>query len=102
MAPVAVLIAIIALFYSRRNPHEGPWTHVAMGLLAAGALGNLYDRLALGHVTDMIYIAAINFPVFNVADACITVAACMLLITWSRDMFKKGDPPSETAESTSA
>lgn len=88
MTPIALGIAIAALIYSHRNRGETRWTHVAMGLLASGALGNLYDRLFLGKVTDMIYVTAINFPVFNVADACITTAAIMLMLVWAKDVFK--------------
>ena len=45
-------------------------------LVTAGAVGNLYDRLAYGYVVDMIHVH--RFPVFNVADSCITVGACLL------------------------
>lgn len=85
LAPVAVAIALAAGWYSHRHPEEGSISHVAMGLLAAGAIGNLYDRLVHGRVTDMFYIRAIRFPVFNVADACITVATGLLIYTWWRD-----------------
>ncbi|MFM9124634.1 MAG: signal peptidase II, partial [Actinomycetota bacterium] len=39
---------------------------VALGLLAGGALSNLFDRLTQGYVTDFLHLA--NFPVFNLAD----------------------------------
>lgn len=83
MTPIALVIALGAAIYSARNRNEGLLTHIAMGLLASGALGNLYDRLfdARG-VTDMFYFRLINFPVFNVADACITVATILLIGTW--------------------
>ena len=48
-------------------------------LLLSGAIGNLIDRVALGYVRDMIYVAAINFPVFNVADMAVC-AGCGLLM----------------------
>ena len=53
-----------------------------MGLLASGAIGNLYDRIVNGRVTDMFYFRSINFPVFNVADSCITVATILLILMW--------------------
>lgn len=53
---------------------------VTLGMLAAGAIGNLIDRLWMGKVTDMFWFRLINFPVFNVADACITVSAILLAI----------------------
>jgi signal peptidase II len=78
LTPIAALIAFGAAWYSVRHPHEPRSTHVTMGLLFAGALGNLIDRIALGKVTDMFWLRAIDFPVFNVADVCITAAGVML------------------------
>ena len=52
----------------------------AMVLLIAGAAGNLIDRLRIGVVIDFIYLKIINFPVFNVADICVTVGCAMLLL----------------------
>lgn len=86
MTPIAILIAGGAAYYSARNRQEGVLTHIAMGLLASGALGNLYDRLFDSRgVTDMFWFRAIDFPVFNVADACITVATILLIGIWWRD-----------------
>ena len=95
MTPIAVVIAGIAIRTIYRNPAESRWGTVALGLLASGAIGNLYDRLfhwSTG-VTDMFLVRLANithgrmndFPVFNVADSCITVAMIMLLITWSKN-----------------
>lgn len=89
MTPVAIAIAGGATWYSAKHGHEGPMSHIAMGLLASGALGNLYDRIRFGKVTDMFWFRAINFPVFNVADACITIATILLIFTWWRDAAKE-------------
>lgn len=96
MTPIALLIAFFALNHSWKNPDDTRWSHTAMGLLAAGALGNLYDRLFEGRVTDMVYVRAINFPVFNLADACITSAAIMLMISWGREAFRPHENPAQT------
>lgn len=85
--PIAIGIALAATFYSVRHPGDKPIIHIAMALLAAGSIGNLVDRVAAGRVTDMFFIRAINFPVFNVADACITVAAILLGYFWLMDSF---------------
>ena len=92
LAPVAILMSGGAVWYSVRHPRDPALAHVAMGLLAAGALGNLYDRLAYGKVTDMFYVRAINFPVFNVADSCITIAAILLIYLWSVEAMVKPKP----------
>jgi signal peptidase II len=57
----------------------------SLSLILAGALGNLIDRLRLGHVIDFIEVHwnEAYFPAFNVADSAITVgAALMLLDAW--------------------
>lgn len=81
-APVAIAIAVATALYSLRNADEPVWSHAGMGLLCAGAIGNMIDRLWLNKVTDMFWIRLIDFPVFNVADACITVGAMMVGFRW--------------------
>lgn len=96
LTPVAVLIAGGAGWYSWKHPHESVWSHVAMGLLSAGALGNLYDRLVHQRVTDMFWFRLINFPVFNVADSCITIATVILMMTWWGEAVRQ--PKAETVK----
>lgn len=63
---------------------------LALSLILGGALGNLYDRLTLGHVVDFLYFHYHDYywPAFNVADSAITVGVALLL--W--DGFKKPRP----------
>jgi signal peptidase II len=84
LAPIAIVIAYLAFRHSWKHPQESVWSHVAMGLLASGAIGNMIDRLARGKVTDMFEFQFVSFPVFNIADACISVAAAILLFVWGR------------------
>lgn len=51
-----------------------------LGLIAAGAVGNMIDRLADGYVTDMIAFTFIDFPVFNVADICVCAGVVLFII----------------------
>ncbi len=99
LAPVAVAIALGAAWYSLRHPRESSWSHFAMGLLASGAIGNLIDRIAHGRVTDMLWFRPINFPVFNIADSCITVATVMLMFAWLREAGQKPRPSPATETS---
>ena len=90
LTPIAIAIAIASVVYIYRHPKESRWNHAAFGLLASGAIGNLIDRLFLhGKVTDMFYFRLIQFPIFNVADSCITVATIMLMIGWWREGVAK-------------
>lgn len=102
-APVAIVIAGGALWYSMKTDAKDRLAHLTLGMLAAGAVGNLIDRLWLGKVTDMFWFRLINFPVFNVADSCITVSAILLGILSLRAEAKAPTPASaETPDSPSA
>ncbi len=83
MAPVVALI--ITYVYSSRAKDRA--IQVLMGMIAGGALGNLYDRLFLGEVRDFIHLHVGDFywPAFNFADASITTAIAVLLIRHIRN-----------------
>jgi signal peptidase II len=89
MTPFAVLIAVLVTGYLVKHPQESRLNHAAYGLLVAGALGNLIDRLKDQRVTDMFWFRLINFPVFNIADAAITVGAILLMFGWLKEDKKK-------------
>jgi signal peptidase II len=50
-------------------------------LMAAGAIGNMIDRVVNNYVVDFIYFNLINFPIFNVADCYVTIAAALLILS---------------------
>ena len=49
-------------------------------LMCGGAVGNLIDRVSLHYVRDFIYFSLIDFPIFNVADICVSVSAVILAL----------------------
>lgn len=102
LAPIALLMAAGATWYTYKHRDDNALTPVTMGLLASGAIGNLIDRLAMGKVTDMFWIRAIDFPVFNIADVCITAAGACLLYAGVRDAIHKPDPAAKTDAPESA
>jgi lipoprotein signal peptidase len=53
---------------------------IGFGLILAGALGNLYDRIIYKGVRDFIDFYLINWPIFNLADAYITISAGLIII----------------------
>ena len=75
---VAVIGLVWFLFKERKSMHF--LMQFSICLLLSGAIGNLIDRVALGYVRDMIYVAAINFPVFNVADMAVCVGCGLLIL----------------------
>ncbi len=58
------------------------WLAIALALILGGAVGNLCDRILLGHVVDFVqlYYQRWAYPAFNVADSAITAGAVMLII----------------------
>ena len=75
---IALSVGLLAglLVLRRRWPKDDKLLHCGAALVAGGALGNLYDRIALGYVID--FLDFIVWPVFNVADSAITTGACLL------------------------
>jgi len=75
---VVVSIAIVWML-SRRDNH--PLVSAALALVLGGALGNLYDRVTLGHVVDFVQLHAAGYywPAFNVADSAITIGVVLLV-----------------------
>ena len=53
----------------------------ALALMAGGAAGNMFDRLIRGFVPDMIETLFVRFPVFNIADSCLTVGCVLMMIS---------------------
>ncbi len=79
-AGVSVAAAIAILVWGlRRNTARDPWLMATLGLILAGTVGNLYDRLVFNGVRDFLYFYRIDWPVFNVADCCLVVGAGLLL-----------------------
>lgn len=72
----------VIVYILRRLPatrHYMP-LRICLYFVAAGAAGNLIDRIMLSYVRDFIYFSLINFPVFNVADIYITCSAFALVL----------------------
>lgn len=74
------LAAVVVLAYLMRQWHTNLWKMIALSLIMAGALGNFIDRVHQHYVVDMFELLPINFPVFNVADSCLTVGVIALII----------------------
>ena len=72
------LISAAIIFYFPRVPKEDRLIRFSMLLYLGGGIGNLIDRLTQGYVTDFVSVG--NFPVFNVADACISIGVVILAL----------------------
>lgn len=74
------------IYYFIKTPSTDRFSKVALGLILAGALGNLTDRILRGYVIDFLdfYVGRHHWPFFNVADSCITIGALLLVVIFFR------------------
>ena len=77
---IAVLAAILYMMWRMPETPKYRPLAVCLMLVAAGAVGNMIDRMTQNYVVDFLYFRLIDFPVFNVADCYITVSTVILLI----------------------
>jgi len=77
---VGILATVIIVRLLKNHGHE-PRLAFPLALVLGGALGNVIDRVVLGHVVDFLYFHYRSFawPAFNVADSAITVGAALLI-----------------------
>ncbi|HEX5918367.1 MAG TPA: signal peptidase II [Nocardioides sp.] len=94
---LAIVAVAVVLWLSRRIASTG-WA-LALGLLLGGVAGNLTDRIVRepepfhGHVVDFLMLP--NWPVFNIADICINVAAGLIILQTFRGIALDGTRDSE-------
>lgn len=74
---VIVLIVIGYIIFNLPVGKKYLFIKIMLTFIAAGGVGNMYDRIVQGYVVDFIYFSIINFPIFNVAD--IYVSVCTIL-----------------------
>lgn len=86
----AVIVALAIILYNYRLSPEPRWLRVALGLQLGGALGNLIDRLRIGHVTDFLDFGP--WPVFNLADLSVITGAVLLAwLFWQEERKRKAE-----------
>lgn len=87
------LVSLVALglviYYFFKTPSSQRYMKISLSVILAGALGNLIDRIIRGYVIDFLdfHIKNWHWPSFNVADACITIGAFLLIFIL---VFKRG------------
>lgn len=110
IAVTFVAVAIIIAMFWKSGRHQRI-LHIALAMVLSGALGNLYDRVFIGAVRDMLYLFpgvklpfGLNWPggsdevypwIFNIADAALVIGVCLILLTLLRS-----PRPGRTAESS--
>lgn len=96
-AAIAIVVSVVLVIWLKRLKRHETLLAVALAMVLGGALGNLYDRVVLGHVVDFILVhwqSRWFFPAFNLADTFITIGAILLAL----DMFKSDKSAKEAAQ----
>lgn len=82
-------VAIGMLVYMFTRAQKNLWLYWSLGVIVAGAIGNLIDRIFLGYVIDFINPTFVRFAVFNIADCAVTLGTVSLVAYLIFDIFKK-------------
>lgn len=77
---IITIIAIIVIGYFIWQYRKNIPMLIGLSLIMAGTIGNFIDRLRQGYVVDMFETTFINFPIFNIADMCLTIGVIWLII----------------------
>jgi signal peptidase II len=93
---VSVLALVAIAVYAYKLPRDARLPRIALSLVLGGAIGNLVDRIRLGHVVDFVhaYWGRHQWPDFNLADSAITVGVALLLL----DMLRRPEGKPDMAE----
>lgn len=80
---IAIVVSAVLVQWIRKLSREDRLTALSLSLILGGAIGNLIDRILLGHVIDYIqvWLGSYPFPAFNIADAAISVGAALLILS---------------------
>ena len=84
----SILAILVVLFFFLRMARRLTLSSVALSLILAGAIGNLYDRARYGYVVDFleVHIVRYHWPDFNIADSAIVIGACLMFL----ELFRQG------------
>ncbi|WP_028389584.1 signal peptidase II [Legionella fairfieldensis] len=90
-AGFSVIMSLFLIIWLFRLPQNAKLQSLAISLILGGAIGNLYDRAAFGHVIDFIdiYYENHHWPVFNLADSAICIGAFLLLFDLCKNPGRK-------------
>ena len=79
---VTIVVVVLLVILYKRIPSTKRffWMNIMLIFFIAGAVGNLIDRIVNNYVIDFFYFKLINFPIFNVADIYVTVAAFAFIV----------------------
>ena len=90
VSAVCILVGWLAL----RRYTLGPWSKTGAMLMLGGAVGNMIDRFLRGYVVDMFEALFVQFAIFNVADAALTIGTALMAVSliFRPDEWKEKTP----------
>ena len=80
LAAISLIFSVGLVYVLVKKKFKNDWVCRAFILIAAGAIGNLYDRLFIGFVTDYLMFLFMDFPIFNFADCLVDIGVAILVI----------------------
>ena len=75
-----IIFLLLMIFYYIKEKSKSYIFNISYGFILAGTFGNLIDRIFLGYVRDFINLEFMEFPVFNIADICLTVGVGLFML----------------------
>lgn len=78
---LAIGVSILIALWMRKLPTGENWQAAGLAAILGGAVGNVIDRIQLGHVVDFLdfYVNDSHWPAFNIADTAISIGAAILI-----------------------
>ena len=96
VATALLIGGLMAWLLFRHDQPKG--MRIGLWLMVGGGLGNLYDRIVYGYVTDFIELLFVRFAVFNLADVFICIGAGVAFLFAILDERKRGSEHERTAD----
>ena len=95
LSGIAGSAALLIIYLLNKYKHEKLFC-MSLSLILGGALGNLYDRITMGHVVDFLdfYVGEYHWPAFNLADSAIFIGAALMIY----ESFQNKENPQKTTE----
>ena len=99
LAIVTSIALVLITIYFHRQKLKHPLMTVSYAMIVGGGIGNLYDRIFQGYVTDFIRLFPFNF-IFNFADICVVIGAILLIVYYLflDEKYLKSSASSESSE----
>lgn len=92
---LTVAVCVGVFYYLFSNKCKSLWLYWSLGVVLAGGVGNLIDRIRFGYVVDFIEPTFMDFAVFNIADCAVTCGAVVLVGYLVIDMLLEMKKPKE-------